>query len=171
MEPDFTIFSSFLPSVTSVGRWMFSADGCVSYFEMIGGCQPVQVSGAPTFRALPIPAGWPLAVPRYLLDFSLGSSSPSTQKFQLSVGRAADGGTFGPLSCGHGVGGERPRGVVGGLTHLFPGSFLSIFETYMCRSVGEFVLLDDILISVTRYFLPYNSKICHFCRNTSMVMI
>ena len=34
--------------------------------------------------------------------------------------------------------------MVGGLTHLFPGSFLSIFETYMCRSVGEFVLLDDI---------------------------
>ena len=89
---------------------------------MIGGCQLVQVRGAPTFRVAPVPEVSQRLGGR-LLDFSLGGSLPSTQKFQLSVGRAADGGTFGPLSCGHGGrGAGEASGVVGGLTQLFPGS-------------------------------------------------
>ena len=98
---------------------------------MIGGCQLVQVRGAPTFRVAPVPEVSQRLGGR-LLDFSLGGSSPSTQKFQLSVERSADGGTFGPLSCGHGRWeGEQRRGLgevggwVGGLTHLFPGSLFS----------------------------------------------
>ena len=41
---DFTIFPSFLPSVSLCGPMDVRApDGCVSYFEMIGGCQAVPV--------------------------------------------------------------------------------------------------------------------------------
>ena len=101
MEPDFTIFSSFLPSVTSVGRWMFSADGCVSYFEMIGDRLAVGVRGAGSS-----PRGLWVAGDRGLLwdpatDTSLGSLPASFHSVPTKfVGRPADVGVFGQLSCG-----------------------------------------------------------------------
>ena len=119
MEPDFTIFSSFLPSVTSVGRWMFSADGCVSYFEMIGDRLAVGVRGAGSS-----PRGLWVAGDRGLLwepatDTSLGSLPPSFHSVPTKfVGRPADVGVFGRLSRGHAVGGgaEGPGGRWGVLS-------------------------------------------------------
>ena len=123
MEPDFTIFSSFLPSVTSVGRWMFSADGCVSYFEMIGDRLAVGVRGAGSS-----PRGLWVAGDRGLLwdpatDTSLGSLPTSFHSVPSKfVGRPADVGVFGRLSCGHAVGGgaEGPGGRWGVLS-WWPG--------------------------------------------------
>ena len=132
MELDFTIFPSFLPSVTSVGRWMWAPDGCVSYFEMIGGCQPSSLSLSPPSdtniqqcRTTRVPEVFCHQGGRRRYVFGqtslLGAGSPSTQ-----FGRAADGGTFGPLSCGHAVGGGgewEAWGVGGNIWKVGVGAF------------------------------------------------
>ena len=117
---DFTIFPSFLPSVSLCGPMDVRApDGCVSYFEMIGDRLAVGVRGAGSS-----PRGLWVAGDRGLLwepatDTSLGSLPPSFHSVPTKfVGRAADVGVFGRLNRGHAVGGgaEGPGGRWGGLS-------------------------------------------------------